>query len=82
MGTGGGFERFCRGEIDLANASRGIKASENKLCADNGVRYVAFTVANDGIAIVVNKENTWAQMPHCRAAARDVEAGLERGQLE
>ena len=60
-GTGGGFERFCRGEIDLANASRGIKASENKLCADNGVRYVAFTVANDGIAIVVNKENTWAR---------------------
>ena len=60
-GTGGGFERFCRGEIDLANASRGIKASENKLCADNDVRYVAFTVANDGIAIVVNKENTWAR---------------------
>ena len=59
-GTGGGFERFCRGEIDLANASRGIKASENKLCADNGIRYVAFTVANDGIAIVVNKQNTWA----------------------
>jgi phosphate transport system substrate-binding protein len=59
-GTGGGFERFCRGEIDLANASRGIKASENKICADNGIRYVAFTVANDGIAIVVNKQNTWA----------------------
>lgn len=59
-GTGGGFERFCRGEIDLANASRPIKQSENKTCADHNVQYIAFTVANDGIAIVVNKQNTWA----------------------
>jgi phosphate transport system substrate-binding protein len=59
-GTGGGFERFCRGEIDLANASRGIRATESKRCADNGIGWIAFTVANDGIAIVVNKSNTWA----------------------
>ena len=26
-GTGGGFERFCRGEIDLSNASRPMKQS-------------------------------------------------------
>lgn len=59
-GTGGGFERFCRGEIDLANASRPIKqTSEVPLCLQNGVRYVAFTVANDGIAIVANKAATW-----------------------
>jgi phosphate transport system substrate-binding protein len=60
-GTGGGFERFCRGETDLSNASRPIKASESKACADNDVKWVAFTVANDGIAIVVNKQNTWAR---------------------
>jgi phosphate transport system substrate-binding protein len=59
-GTGGGFERFCRDEIDLANASRGIRAVESKRCADEGIRWIAFTVANDGIAIVVNKSNTWA----------------------
>jgi phosphate transport system substrate-binding protein len=59
-GTGGGFERFCRGETDLSNASRPIKGSESKNCADKGVGYIAFTVANDGIAIVVNKSNTWA----------------------
>ena len=60
-GTGGGFERFCRGEIDLANASRPIKqsGSEVPLCLQNGVKYVAFTVANDGIAIVANKSATW-----------------------
>ena len=60
-GTGGGFERFCRGEIDLANASRGIRAAESKACADKGIKWIAFTVANDGIAIVVNKSNTWAR---------------------
>jgi phosphate transport system substrate-binding protein len=59
-GTGGGFERFCRGEIDLANASRPIKASENANCQNNGIKWVAFTVANDGITLAVSKQNTWA----------------------
>jgi phosphate transport system substrate-binding protein len=58
-GTGGGFERFCRNEIDLANASRPMKNSEAILCRDAAVKWVAFTVANDGISIVVNKQNTW-----------------------
>ena len=35
-GTGGGFERFCRGEIDLADASRPIKASESKSARTRG----------------------------------------------
>jgi phosphate transport system substrate-binding protein len=59
-GTGGGFERFCRGETDLSNASRPMKVSEAIKCRDAGVKYVAFTVANDGLSLVVNKENTWA----------------------
>src|SRR5918998_1897215 len=59
-GTGGGFERFCRNEIDLANASRPIRASEHAQCLENGVRWLAMTVANDGIALVVNRSNTWA----------------------
>ena len=59
-GTGGGFERFCRNETDLSNASRPLKASEAVKCADAGVKYVAFTVANDGLSLVVNKQNTWA----------------------
>jgi phosphate transport system substrate-binding protein len=60
-GTGGGFERFCRGETDLSDASRTIKPSEHTSCTDKGIKYVAFTVANDGIAVVVNKSNTWAK---------------------
>ena len=59
-GTGGGFQRFCNNEIDLADASRAIRKSEIEACQKNNVRWVAFTVANDGISIVVNKSNTWA----------------------
>src|SRR5688572_29118700 len=58
-GTGGGFERFCRNEIDLSNASRPMKSSEAIRCRDAGVKWVAFTVANDGLSVVVNKQNTW-----------------------
>ncbi|CAN5242786.1 hypothetical protein BH18ACT14_BH18ACT14_10640 [soil metagenome] len=63
-GTGGGFERFCAGETDLSNASRPIKPDpedqEATLCKKNGVEYTEFQVANDGIAVVTNKENAWA----------------------
>ncbi len=60
-GTGGGFERFCKGETDISDASRPIKqVGEADKCRTAGVRYVAFAVANDGISIVVNKDNTWA----------------------
>ena len=58
-GTGGGFERFCRSEIDLANASRPMKNTEAIKCRDADVKWVAFTVANDGLSVVVNKQNTW-----------------------
>jgi phosphate transport system substrate-binding protein len=59
-GTGGGFERFCKGEIDMANASRPIKYSEAQKCQAAGIRYIQFLVANDGISLVANKANTWA----------------------
>src|ERR671910_184413 len=58
-GTGGGFERFCRDEIDLANASRPMRNAEAVRCRDAGVKWVAFTVANDGLSVVVNRQATW-----------------------
>jgi len=58
-GTGGGFERFCRGETDLSNASRPIKNEEATACADAGIEYSEFQVANDALTIVVNKDNDW-----------------------
>jgi phosphate transport system substrate-binding protein len=60
-GTGGGFERFCRGETDLSNASRPIKDEERQLCAKNGIASFPLQVANDGISLVVNSDNTWAK---------------------
>jgi phosphate transport system substrate-binding protein len=59
-GTGGGFERFCRGETDLSNASRPIKDEEIEACEKDGVEYVELQIANDGIANVVNSANDWA----------------------
>jgi phosphate transport system substrate-binding protein len=59
-GTGGGFERFCKNETDLSNASRPIRLSEAARCHDAGVGYIQFLVANDGISVVVNRQNTWA----------------------
>ena len=59
-GTGGGFKKFCRGETDISDASRPIKASEDQLCAQNGVRYIEVPVAFDGISVVVHADNDWS----------------------
>jgi phosphate transport system substrate-binding protein len=58
-GTGGGFERFCRGETDLSNASRPIDDEEKELCSGAGIEYVELLVANDALTVVVNPENDW-----------------------
>jgi phosphate transport system substrate-binding protein len=58
-GTGGGFERFCKNETDLSNASRPIRLSEAQKCHDAGIGYIQFLVANDGLSVVVNKQATW-----------------------
>jgi phosphate transport system substrate-binding protein len=61
-GTGGGFEKFCAGETDISDASRPIKDDEEApICKKNGVDYEEVQVANDGLAVVVNKANDWAE---------------------
>ncbi len=59
-GTGGGFQKFCRDEIDISDASRPIKASEAEACANGGVTYIELPIGYDGIAVVVHPKNTWA----------------------
>jgi phosphate transport system substrate-binding protein len=60
-GTGGGFQRFCKGEIDLSDASRPMRISEAQACKTNNIgSWRAFTVANDALTVVVNQQNTWA----------------------
>jgi len=58
-GTGGGFKRFVRGEIDIADASRPISAKEKEECAKNKIEYLELAIATDGLAVVVNPKNDW-----------------------
>ena len=60
-GTGGGFKKLCRGEIDVANASRPILAEEMEKCRAAGVRYMELPVAFDAITVVVNPKNDWVK---------------------
>jgi phosphate transport system substrate-binding protein len=60
-GTGGGFKKFCGGETDISDASRPIKPSEVELCQKGGVEYVELPIAYDGITVIVNPKNTWAE---------------------
>ena len=54
-GTGDGFEKFCRGELDIADASRAIEDEETAACKKAGVAPAELQVANDGIAVVSSK---------------------------
>ena len=60
-GTGGGFKKFCRGETDIANASRPILKTEMADCAAAGIKYIELPVAFDALTIVVNPKNTFAK---------------------
>jgi len=60
-GTGGGFERFCNGETDISDASRPISPDEAALCAENGIEFVEIPVAYDGLSVLVNPANDWAE---------------------
>jgi phosphate transport system substrate-binding protein len=60
-GTGGGFKKFCAGITDISDASRPIKPDESEICRANGIEFVEIPVAFDGISVIVNPENRWAQ---------------------
>jgi phosphate transport system substrate-binding protein len=59
-GTGGGFQKFCRGETDISDASRPIRPVEIETCKKNGVEFIELPVAYDGLAVIVNPKNSWA----------------------
>lgn len=58
-GSGGGFQKFCRHEIDISDASRPIQPSEMEACKQAGVGFIELPIAFDGIAIIVNPKATW-----------------------
>ncbi|MGF1523386.1 MAG: PstS family phosphate ABC transporter substrate-binding protein [Leptolyngbyaceae cyanobacterium] len=56
-GTGGGFRKFCAGETDISNASRGIKPEEVEACEAAGVEFIELLVGIDALTVVVSEEN-------------------------
>ncbi|MEK6596207.1 MAG: PstS family phosphate ABC transporter substrate-binding protein [Pseudomonadota bacterium] len=60
-GTGGGFKKFCRNEIDIVNASRPITHLEMEACKKEGVQYIEMPIAFDALTVVVNPKNTWSK---------------------
>ena len=58
-GTGGGFKKFSRGEIDISDASRPITKKEMLDCKEAGIDYIELPIAYDGLAVMVNPKNTW-----------------------
>jgi len=60
-GTGGGFKKFCRGETDMANASRPISVEEMETCRKAGIKYMEIPVAFDALTVVINPANNWVK---------------------
>lgn len=58
-GTGGGFQKFCRGETDISDASRPIRPAEIEACKAAGINFYEIPVAYDGIAVVVHPMADW-----------------------
>lgn len=58
-GTGGGFKKFCRGEIDISDASRPILKKEMDECAKAGIKYIELPVAFDALTVVIHPKNDW-----------------------
>ena len=60
-GTGGGFKKLCRGDIDISNASRPILEEEMTACRAAGIRFMELPVAFDALTVVVNPSNDWVK---------------------
>ncbi|NEO56254.1 MAG: PstS family phosphate ABC transporter substrate-binding protein [Okeania sp. SIO3B5] len=58
--SGAGLKKFCIGDTDISNASRPIKKSEIDLCQANGIEFIEIPIAFDGISIIANRDNDWA----------------------
>jgi phosphate transport system substrate-binding protein len=55
-GTGGGFEKFCAGQTDISDASRGIEDDEIAACKAEGIEYTELQVATDALTVVVHPD--------------------------
>jgi len=60
-GTGGGFKKFIRNEIDINDASKRISHTQDSACHANGINFLEIQIAYDGLVVVVNPENSWCK---------------------
>lgn len=58
-GTGGGFKKFVRGDIDISNASRPILAAEMAEAKKAGIEFIEIPVAFDALTVMVHPKNTF-----------------------
>jgi phosphate transport system substrate-binding protein len=60
-GTGSGIQKFSRGEIDIAAASRPVEAKETQALANAHVEFIELPFAYDGVTVIVSAKNSWAK---------------------
>jgi len=58
-GTGGGFGRYARGEVDIVDASRAAKPSEEADAKAKGFEWTRYIVGHDGLTVAVPASNTF-----------------------
>jgi phosphate transport system substrate-binding protein len=58
-GTGGGFKKFSRGEIDIADASRPILQEEMEVARAHAIEYIELPVCFDALTVAVHPKNDW-----------------------
>jgi phosphate transport system substrate-binding protein len=58
-GTGGGFKKFLRDEIDIADASRPILKEEMEGARKAGIEYIELPICFDALTVAVNPKNDW-----------------------
>ena len=56
-GSGTGLAALANGTVDIANASRAIKAEEIAQLESQGYTAIEFVIARDAIAVIVNPQN-------------------------
>ncbi len=56
-GSGDGAQKFCDGEVPIANASRLYKEEELEICEANGIEYIELRRGIDGITVITSPAN-------------------------
>ena len=58
--TADGFNKLCKGQLDVAAVSRPINAAEAQSCRVGRIEFIELPVAFDSLAVVVHPTNTFA----------------------